>query len=499
MIRLFMNYSQKTPDRYPNLLFRLLFAGSLFFMPLRAQTQTVYAVPQLPPTLENIAQGARAAALGSAFTAVPGDASSLYLNPAGLGFLRAGRVSLLGETLNGGISRGTLAAAFPLSTSGSVALGVDGLDYDGVTGQGGLSPFSGSFTLGLGLSLGPAWALGVSTRYSYYFLSPGNDSISAYLSGGVLWKATSFWTWGVFYNSYDTQSPVGSGIVKIGSAWSGPFFGADPSLITLDLSTPTNGLNQIQMGLEQRFLSDFALRIGYDQDLETATVGGFQGLTGGLGLSFSPFELNYAFSPMGNLGSYHTLDLTWDLPGKIPSSPTATPTATLTPDSSPMPTPAPISTTPSPNSLSAKKVISTPTFTGTPVTPASLSPTADSTPLPVVFKPAPDGAVTGDLEVKKLRFVLPDTQPAASVTPSPDMEAGIQILASQVAQNPKDAASWVALGNLYWKSGQPDYAAQAFEEALAITPDDDVLIQWLNNYKAQNAAGNKTPAPQTIK
>ncbi len=496
-----MNLSPKKPNPYPNLLFSLLFAGSLFFMPPRARTQTIYAVPQLPPTLENIAQGARAAALGSAFTAVPGDASSLYLNPAGLGFLRTGRISALGETLNGSLSRGTILAAFPLSTSGSLALGVDGLDYNGVIGQEGLSPFSRSFTLGLGLSLGQSWALGMSTRYSYYLLSPGNNSISTYLSGGILWKANSFWTWGAFYNSYNAQSPAGSGIVKIGSAWSGPFFGTDPSLITLDISTPTNGLNQIQMGLEQRFLSDFALRMGYDQDLEVATVSGFQGLTGGLGISFSPFELNYAFSPMGNLGSYHTLDLTWGLPEKNAPSPTPTPTTTLIAELSPTPTPTmtEISPTPSPTPLSAMKIISTPAPAGTPFISAGLSPTIDPTPLPVVFKPAPDGAVTSDLEVKKLRFILPDTQPAASVIPSPELEANIQSLASQVAQNPKDAVSWVALGNLYWKSGQPDYAAQAFEEALSITPDDSTLIQWLNNYKAQNAAGNKTPTPQTIK
>jgi hypothetical protein len=486
-----MNVRAKHGTRFPRAFQGLLLV--LLFNTLPAYSQNVYNVPQLPIPMENTSQGARATALGSAFTAVSGDGSSLYMNPAGLAFLHAAELSTLYQTLNGNITQGTLRTTFPLSHSGSLALGWDALSYAPLAGQdaGGnsvsFSPFRSSLSLGLGFSLGPSLALGISARYGYYWLSNNADSISSSLSGGLLWRANDFWDLGAFYSNYDPQDPAGTGVAKIGSAWSGPFLGKDISLVTLDLSFPTNNLNQVQLGLEQRFLGDFALRAGYDLDLESAPVSSFQGLSAGFGLRLSPFDLNYALSPMGDLGLYQAVDLTWSWPEKndlrpsSPATPSPTPTPTVKPRQSASPTPTIARLTTIPAQLT------------------SLTPSVDPTPLPVLFKPAPDDAAAVSMEVKKVRFELPDTQTAASVTPSADLDAKIQVLSAQVAQNPKDDAAWVALGNLYWKNGQADFAAQAFEEALSITPQDPSLVQWLNNYKAKTAAGNKTPTSQTIK
>jgi hypothetical protein len=49
------------------------------------------------------------------------------------------------------------------------------------------------------------------------------------------------------------------------------------------------------------------------------------------------------------------------------------------------------------------------------------------------------------------------------------------------------------LGNLYWKTGQPDYAVQCFTEVLSLKPDAAALGCWLKRYQKAHS-GITTPA-----
>jgi tetratricopeptide (TPR) repeat protein len=52
-----------------------------------------------------------------------------------------------------------------------------------------------------------------------------------------------------------------------------------------------------------------------------------------------------------------------------------------------------------------------------------------------------------------------------------------------VKQNPQDAASWWALGNLYRQFHQKAYAVQCFDEVLKLQPANQKLADWLEQYK----------------
>lgn len=58
----------------------------------------------------------------------------------------------------------------------------------------------------------------------------------------------------------------------------------------------------------------------------------------------------------------------------------------------------------------------------------------------------------------------------------PELAAKITVMEQNVLADPKNAHSWIELGNLYFDTGQSRKAAGAYERSLAIAPDNaDVL------------------------
>lgn len=86
-------------------------------------------------------------------------------------------------------------------------------------------------------------------------------------------------------------------------------------------------------------------------------------------------------------------------------------------------------------------------------------PAPDSTPAPQVQAPAaqaPDG-------------MRPAPQTGVAQV-SPELSARIGVLEKAVLENPKDAARWAGLGNLYFDTGQAQKAVSAYERSLALEP-----------------------------
>jgi tetratricopeptide (TPR) repeat protein len=50
--------------------------------------------------------------------------------------------------------------------------------------------------------------------------------------------------------------------------------------------------------------------------------------------------------------------------------------------------------------------------------------------------------------------------------------ADLAVQQAAVARNPQDESAWIALGDSYWNSGQPDQALQAYEKAAHLKPGD---------------------------
>jgi len=62
--------------------------------------------------------------------------------------------------------------------------------------------------------------------------------------------------------------------------------------------------------------------------------------------------------------------------------------------------------------------------------------------------------------------------PAPKTTDSIEVSSKIQSLKDAVKKDPKNLSAWVELGNLYFDSGQPKEAIDAYRQYLAIKPDN---------------------------
>lgn len=86
-----------------------------------------------------IGVGARAAAMGDAFTVIVDDSTSLYWNPAGLAKIEKRQLSATYNMWFAGINQGYLGMSFPLSGGGTVGGGVNYVDmgdFDGRDAEG---------------------------------------------------------------------------------------------------------------------------------------------------------------------------------------------------------------------------------------------------------------------------------------------------------------------------------------------------------------------------
>jgi tetratricopeptide (TPR) repeat protein len=105
---------------------------------------------------------------------------------------------------------------------------------------------------------------------------------------------------------------------------------------------------------------------------------------------------------------------------------------------------------------------------------------------PVTQPKAADSSDAKDSLV--IQFDLPDN-PApsgAELEKEGKYQEAVAAYVDALKQNPKDTASWWALGNLYRKLHQKTYAVQSFEQILKLQPDNQKLADWLEQYKASN-------------
>lgn len=75
--------------------------------------------------------------------------------------------------------------------------------------------------------------------------------------------------------------------------------------------------------------------------------------------------------------------------------------------------------------------------------------------------------------VRKPQMAPEAAPPPALQGPSPaEVASKIQPLKDIVKKDPKNLSAWVELGNLYFDSGQPKEAIEAYNQYLAIKPDN---------------------------
>ena len=282
----------------------------------------------------NLPVGARAAAMGGAYSAIAEEASAIYWNPAGLVQIpKLSAVFMRAQYLEE-ISYQYAAYAHRLSydsvLAGSVLLtDIGSIDQTDISGNklGTFTPRDQVFTLSYSKAIlefsdkDIDVSIGVSAKYikskivgsakSY----AGDIGIMTYNFGDIPYRLAVTATNIGGGLRYDTESNPLPLTFKLGAAVN-PFRNM---LFSTDVVFPKQNKPNVLLGGElattPNELTRFCVRAG----LNTQQMSdGLTGMSFGLGATLHFFSLDYAFVPMGELGTTHRISLTFDFPFRSP-------------------------------------------------------------------------------------------------------------------------------------------------------------------------------------
>lgn len=252
-----------------------------------------------------IGVGARAAAMGEAFTAVADDSTSLYWNPAGLTRVQGRELSAMYNVWFEGIGQGYVSVGFPL-LGGTMALGTNYVSMGDLEGRDESGNPTGAFqAYDLAVCVGFAGRLGkLSLGLSGGMIRStiAADSKSAFLStvGGLFEINQSFSVGAVAQNLGtklgDDPLPL---ILKVGLSLERGSFS-----LAADIGKSQDTDLYYCVGIESWIGNVVALRAGYRTGRDVGP-----GWTAGLGFKMGGFGLDYAYVPYGDLGSTHRISL----------------------------------------------------------------------------------------------------------------------------------------------------------------------------------------------
>ncbi|MCX5787553.1 MAG: PorV/PorQ family protein [Elusimicrobia bacterium] len=290
--------------------------------------------------------GARAVAMGGAQAALASDAEALIYNPAALG--RGGRyeATLMHNQYVSPITQEYVGFATPQG----LGLQLNYLTYGHVprttvSNPDGTGASFGITDTALGLGLGREVAEGLRVGGAVKFIRESIDNVSgsAYAAdGGILYATPGRRRWlfaaalqnmgsTVRFQSANEKLPaqlrLGAAYeVRSGAEAPASFDWVDnllalPVTFELDLIKERSDNALFSFGAESWLAPSFAARVGFNGRNDAGI-----GITAGFGWRHDGFQLDYAFTPLGDLGSAHRLSATFRWGGaKAPAVPVRVP------------------------------------------------------------------------------------------------------------------------------------------------------------------------------
>jgi len=250
-----------------------------------------------------IGVGARAAALGDAFTVIVDDSTSLYWNPAGLAKMEKGQLSATYNVWFAGINQGYLGIGFPLGGTGVAAGGVNYVDMGDFDGRDEAGNPTGTFTASA-LSYQLGYANRVGEKLTWGISAGGiqdtidDDTKRTYAANlGLIFKSSESLSLGLAVQNVGGElggDPLPF-VAKIGMAYSWKSL-----LLALDIASPTDNDLYYCAGIEWWIMDGIALRAGYKTNQDIG-----EGFTAGLGFDKGKIRFDYAYVPYGELGDTH--------------------------------------------------------------------------------------------------------------------------------------------------------------------------------------------------
>jgi hypothetical protein len=262
-------------------------------------------------------QGARAAALGGAYTAAGDDAWAVFYNPASAALLSRQEIVLGHNEWLQGLRNEAAAYVRPLPGGGALFGGMnmlfsgsmDKYDVAGVN-TGSFNSQEGALNLGASLPLGGGFYGGAAAKALYQ--KAASMSAMAWAGDAGLLKVEGDWRVGAAISNFGTGMKLAGTafplplMLRSGVSW----HCLEPLTLSADGikagESPASGA----LGAEGKIVSGpdsaFFLRAGYRTG-RSQYAG--SGVSVGLGIKNEDLRLDYAFTPYGELGDSHRITL----------------------------------------------------------------------------------------------------------------------------------------------------------------------------------------------
>lgn len=427
-----------------------VWALCFWLAPLSLWAQTAGSVGSTAFPILSVGLGARAVGMGESFTAVADDLSAIHYNSAGLAQIQDPEVVLMHNSYLAGGFYDTVGCVYPFGTAGTLAFGLNYLNYGSVDqrdAQGNLlgtyTPFDISAGGAFGFQMDKNAFLGLSSQWM-------RQDIKGSVHTGLLWDAAflakpferfslglNFKNLGVETGGYSLPAEL-----MIGGAYR---LSLDPRglhnlLLAADGDLLFQSAGRLSAGFEYGFEKRYFLRAGYSHPLQDSQLGGADGLDFGAGLRFGGFGFDYSFSFVGDLGNIQrfALDLFFPSAEKPPASTAATQASSAGPPNFP---------------------------------PAFASPPGPArSPVLLKFQVTSREDLSAqqllDRAEEKLRLGL--------------KEEALGLYIQAVEKDPNFEVAWGRLGKLYF-----DKSLESYRKALELDPKNVHLREWLSHFKQQ--------------
>jgi hypothetical protein len=261
--------------------------------------------------------GARAVGMGEAFTAISGDISSVYWNPAGLSKLDGVWATFMHNRWFQDISTEFFASGFNLSKN-TFAFSFTINSVPDIERRETATTEPLSYFDARQVALGVTWArelaqkidLGLTFKWVYEKIDVNTASGIAFDLGGIYHLRDDLNLGAAILNlgpkmKFEKQKYSLPLFYKLGTVYSKKESRLDGHYrIALDLVKPQDDPLRVHTGAEYEFPQNFSLRLGYELGYDE------KGFTFGLGFKIRKYGIDYAFVPYSSdLGNTHRISL----------------------------------------------------------------------------------------------------------------------------------------------------------------------------------------------
>jgi len=275
----------------------------------------------------NLPVGARATAMGEAFGSVPNDVQGLAYNPASLATMAASQLSFQHLTYVEDINQEAMAyghagrqegISWGVSTNylsvGDITrtVATSGTTDDGFTDAGTFSTYDMALGLSAADSITDDLKAGGTVKYIHESLADASSSAGA-VDGGLLYRINDNHSWnaGAAIENLGFASKFADAAVKLPTSFRAGLSGQPFAqwLIATDYVKRVDTGGEFDIGAEVTPRRFFSLRFGYRYQLTAPDYGSLANFSAGIGFRYQRMSIDYAFIPLGDLGTTHHISI----------------------------------------------------------------------------------------------------------------------------------------------------------------------------------------------